>query len=441
MKNVNSVLSTYSSDLFGVCSALYELGGMTVMHDASGCNSTYTTHDEPRWYQMDSMVYISALSEMEAVLGDDEKFLDDIVRTARDMHPAFIAIGGTPIPMIMGTDFKGLAKVMEKRTKIPSFGFATNGMHTYEKGAGMAFEAIADRFCTVENAGEKVANGVNILGATPLDFSINGNVEKIQEILEECGFQVVSTFAMGNSLEQIKKAGSAQVNLVISQTGLLAARLLKKRFGIPYVVGIPVGKRETQRLMEELRETVRKAEVGDSDVQNSYKDQAASLSDLTKELCKGQAAGLNDVKEVLGKDQNTGADDLKQIQEDSLSNESGNNSSSTILLIGEMVWASSIRRWLRSEKRYSDVIIICPLEAYRELTENLPVLVTEDEAVIAKEAARASVVIADPIYRHILPSDGSVKFIDMPHDAFSGRMYHHLMKVFVGDGIEDCIIL
>lgn len=441
MKNVNRVLSTYSSDLFGVCSALYELGGMTVMHDASGCNSTYTTHDEPRWYQMDSMVYISALSEMEAVLGDDEKFLDDIVRTARDMHPAFIAIGGTPIPMIMGTDFKGLAKVLEKRTKIPSFGFATNGMHTYEKGAGMAFEAIADRFCTVENAEEKVANGVNILGSTPLDFSINGNVEKIQEILEECGFQVVSTFAMGNTLEQIKKAGSAQVNLVISQTGLLAARLLKKRFGTPYVVGIPVGKYETQRLMEELREAVRKAEAGDSDVQKSNKDQDARLNDLTKVLCKGQAAGLNDVKEVLCKDRNTSADDLKQIQADKLSNESGDKSSSTILLIGEMVWASSIRRWLRSEKGYSDVKIICPLEADRELTENLPVIVTEDEAVIAEEAARASVVIADPIYRHILPADGSVKFIDMPHDAFSGRMYHHLMKVFVGDGIEDCIIL
>ena len=39
------------------------------MHDASGCNSTYTTHDEPRWYSMDSMVYISALSELEAVMG------------------------------------------------------------------------------------------------------------------------------------------------------------------------------------------------------------------------------------------------------------------------------------------------------------------------------------------------------------------------------------
>ena len=73
MKRTNRILPVYAADISGICSALYELGGMTVMHDASGCNSTYTTHDEPRWYSMDSMVYISALSELEAVMGDDEK--------------------------------------------------------------------------------------------------------------------------------------------------------------------------------------------------------------------------------------------------------------------------------------------------------------------------------------------------------------------------------
>ena len=50
MRIVKRVLSTYSADNFGFCSALYELGGLVVMHDASGCNSTYNTHDEPRWY-------------------------------------------------------------------------------------------------------------------------------------------------------------------------------------------------------------------------------------------------------------------------------------------------------------------------------------------------------------------------------------------------------
>lgn len=98
MKQTARIISTYAADVSGVCSALYELGGMTVMHDASGCNSTYNTHDEPRWYDMDSMVYISALSEMEAVMGDDRKLVDDIVSVAKELHPGFIAVAGTPHP-------------------------------------------------------------------------------------------------------------------------------------------------------------------------------------------------------------------------------------------------------------------------------------------------------------------------------------------------------
>ncbi len=76
-----------TADVSGVCSALFELGGMTVMHDASGCNSTYNTHDEPRWYDMDSLVYISGLSELEAVMGDDEKLISDVSDAARQLHP------------------------------------------------------------------------------------------------------------------------------------------------------------------------------------------------------------------------------------------------------------------------------------------------------------------------------------------------------------------
>ena len=87
MKQVSGLISTYSSDEFGICSALFELGGMVVMHDASGCNSTYTTHDEPRWYDMDSMIFISAISESEAIMGDDDKFIGDLIETAEELHP------------------------------------------------------------------------------------------------------------------------------------------------------------------------------------------------------------------------------------------------------------------------------------------------------------------------------------------------------------------
>src|SRR5574344_1259882 len=134
MKQVQRILADYSADLFGMCSALYELGGLCVMDDASGCNSTYDTHDEPRWFDINSMIYITALTENDAVMGNDSKIIDDICEVAAARHPAFIALGGSPIPMMMGTDFAGIARVIETRTGIPSFGITSSGMHTYEKG-------------------------------------------------------------------------------------------------------------------------------------------------------------------------------------------------------------------------------------------------------------------------------------------------------------------
>ncbi|MBQ6833394.1 MAG: oxidoreductase, partial [Lachnospiraceae bacterium] len=230
MRQIARIISTYSADVFGVCSALFELGGMTVMHDASGCNSTYTTHDEPRWYDMDSMVYISGLSEMEAIMGDDEKLIRDIAEAAEELHPTFIAIAGTPIPAMTGFDYESVAYLIEQRTGIPTFGFPTTGMNTYVYGASMALEGYARRFVdrTVKKTEQPSAN---ILGLTPLDFSVNGCDSSIAEFLENSGFEVISKWAMGSTPEELKMAGKAHVNLVVSATGLGVAKALWEIFG------------------------------------------------------------------------------------------------------------------------------------------------------------------------------------------------------------------
>ncbi len=240
MKQTSRIISTYSADTFGVCSALFELGGMTVMHDASGCNSTYTTHDEPRWYDMDSMVFISALSEMEALMGDDEKLIGDIAAAAKELGPKFIALCGTPIPAMTGFDYEAAARVIERETGIPTMGFATTGMNTYVQGASMALEELARRFVR-EDVTKTEEPSVNILGLTPLDYSVNGTDGSIVEFCEKQGFSVLSRWAMGSSLEEISRAGGAHVNLVVSASGLAAAKVLQSRFGIPYVAGVPYG--------------------------------------------------------------------------------------------------------------------------------------------------------------------------------------------------------
>ena len=381
MKQIASRISIYSADTFGVCSALYELGGLCVMHDASGCNSTYNTHDEPRWYDFDSMVYISGLSEMEAIMGDDQKFIDDIVYTAKELSPNFIAMAGTPIPTMIGTDFKAIANIIEKETNIPTFGFDTTGMHSYVSGAYKAFEALAKRFLKrndKESRGEKkesidkesreVKNTiikVNILGATPLDFSINKSVEAMVDLLKENNFEVISTWAMGSSLEYIKNAGDADVNLVVSYSGMGAAKYMYENLNIPYVIGTPFGKEFAKKV-------------------------------------------ISDLKEVKSTKENKISYDNRKIDKDA-----------EITIVGESIMSESLAYAISKEKNKT-VNVISSLETDEKLLlEGDKLAMFEDD--IEKCLKNSKTIIADPLFRPICPLDSN--FISLPHEAFSGRIY------------------
>ncbi|MCI7271817.1 MAG: nitrogenase component 1 [Anaerobutyricum hallii] len=413
MKQVSVTLSTYTADVSGVCSALYELGGMVVIHDPSGCNSTYNTHDEPRWYEMDSLVFISGLSQMDAIMGNDDKFIHDIVRAAKELQPRFIALVRTPIPLMTGTDFEGISRVIEKQTGIPVFYFPTSGMHTYVKGAGMAMETIAREL--VPAGGESVKERknkqenplkINILGATPLDFSINSTLDSIKEFLSQ-HFEIISIFAMGSSIEDIQRAGEADVNLVISSVGVLAAKVLEERFHTPYVIGTPIIGFENV-LAEKLIESAW-----------TKKSQTAYFSVLQK-AHKKDTANFTTI-------QNTEAvSNLKKIRSLTETIEK-NKVSGNVYIIGESVISQSLKAALAL--RYGiEAAVICPLETEPEYTEKDVLLLSSEEDI--KEAIMdADTVIADPIYKTICSE--KVNFVAMPHEAYSGRIYRKEVCDFI----------
>lgn len=448
MKQVSVTLSTYTADVSGVCSALYELGGMVVIHDPSGCNSTYNTHDEPRWYDVDSLVFISGLSQMDAIMGNDDKFINDIVRAAKDLSPRFIALVRTPIPLMTGTDFEGIARVIEKQTQIPVFYFPTTGMQSYVRGAGMALETIARELVedlptakkhlsdlakydssqnteidsrdlksavdsntsiiisTTKNNFEKKAAGtkrkINILGATPLDFSVNTTLDSIKKFLSR-HFEIISTFAMGSTIEEIQKAGQADVNLVISSVGVPAAKVLEERFHTPYVIGSPIQGFENI-IAEKLLET-----AWTKQSQSAYlgisKKRVNQIGDAATSMQKIQEQSSNMDKLVTMIKSN------KQKKEKQVSDK--------IYIIGEAVTSQSLKAAL-ALKYGIDTIVICPLETKPEYIGKDVLLLNAEEDI--KEAlSDAATVIADPIYKTICSE--TVNFIPLPHEAFSGRIY------------------
>lgn len=414
--------STYSSDEFGVCSALYELGGMVVMHDASGCNSTYTTHDEPRWYEQDSMIYISAISEMEAIMGDDRKFIDDLTATALSLKPAFIALVGAPIPYMTGTDFPAIARIVEEKTKIPCFGFPTNGMHYYTKGISLALEEILRRFCTEPAKQPADAIRVNLLGVTPLDFPAEGTTDALRAWLMENGFEPGICLAMGCSLEEIRGAASAHVNLVLSYGGLAAAQLLEKRFGTPYVVGVPYGTEFSAHLARCLHA-------------------AADFGEDLVSYWEGLRIDPQSFRILSIEKEEQGAPDSSGTESDR---------TKRVCIIGESVLSSSLAAAIEGEKPGLSCRVLCPVDTETALLRSgegrglagedsggpvprLPASGTGQTGAVGEEgiaaAMAADLVIADPLYRVLCPEK---EFIPLPHTAFSGRIFEKEATMLIG---------
>ena len=372
MRQSYRIIPIYTSDVSGVCSALYELGGMTVMHDPSGCNSTYNTHDEIRWYDQDSLIYISGLTEIDAVMGNDEKFLSDIKEAAREFHPKFIALVSSPIPFMNGTDFPALAQVLEEETGIPAFAVPTNGMHDYVYGAGIALEEIAKRF-TGEKTGRIQARTVNLLGVTPLDFGPVSHVEVLKENL--------------NELDAFLQAGEAEVNLVVSSVGLRAAKVLEEKFGTPYVVGTPIGS-YTERIAKALEE----------------KEQIP----YRKDRMQGE---IEEIMEQKGNRNPASGEEIKKPE--------AAGRQKKVTLIGEPVTMESLAAGI--EQKYGcPVEVLCPLEK----TEGL--LCRQDRWICGEEEMEealkdAEIIVADPLYQPICPK--YCMFYELPHIAFSGRIY------------------
>ena len=270
MKKTYRILPVYTGDVSGAASALYELGGMTVIHDPSGCNSTYNTHDETRWFDTESLIYISGLNDIDAITGNDEKFINDICYAAEKMKPLFIALANSPLPYLNGTDFKGICKVLEEKTGLPCFYVNTNAMHDYSKGQSEAFLSFAKRM--LKDPEKKVKNGVNIIGMTPLDFTST-------DIYMSDGHEIVSNWSLNTSYEEVMKATQAELNIAVSSSGIAACEYMKERFDIPYVKGLPWNGK-AQNYLDVARKASRKYIVGETVISGSI---AAYLKETTGE--------------------------------------------------------------------------------------------------------------------------------------------------------------
>lgn len=376
MKQLFKKLPPFAPDYSGVCSALFELGGVSVIMDASGCTGNYTGYDEPRWYEGAGRVFCSGVREMDAVMGDEERLVNKVNEYLATHNAAFIAILGSPVPMVIGTDYISLAREMEQRFGIPAFAFDTSGMFHYDKGASQAFMEIAKRF--LKPSVDKIPNGINLIGTTPLDMGSPENLETLKLVLQERGYRVVSSWSMDTSLASVSASSSAALNLVVSNSGLEAARFMKKALGIPFLAGLPVGQKGTEMLFQRMK----------------------SLMDGLQ----GGAAAYP---------------------------ERSNNFKA--LVIGEQISANGLRECLKLDFDFQYVNVASFFNLDKEFIEpGDRSLECEADLTRLTEEKRYDLIIGDPLYKDLINLNTETAYLELPHIAVSSKIHWQEKNVIIG---------
>lgn len=246
MKGLRKYISPFAPDQSGAAAVFCELGGLVIILDAGGCAGNICGFDEPRWFESKSAIFSAGLRDMDAILGRDDRLVKKIAMACEKIEGAFIAVIGTPVPAVIGTDYKALKKMIEKKTEIPAITVDTDGMELYDTGAGKAYLELFKTFGGKREEkelqmeeGKKESGILGVLGATPLDVE---ELEdgSIRSFYRAQGWKQIYVYGMGDGLEAVRNAAEVEKNLVIAPSGLKAARYLEKEWGVPYETGYPL---------------------------------------------------------------------------------------------------------------------------------------------------------------------------------------------------------
>ena len=202
----------------------------------------------------------------------------------------------------------------------------------------------------------------------------------------------------GIALEEISHAAEADVNLVVSAAGLGAARVLCERFGMPYAVGVPIGNELPGLLADQMILKARELKA-------LWADDPEGMSFERMEISVQSGVFLNGGSGETGTScESPYKDPYKK---------------GFAAVIGEGVASLSLAGEIEMEYGIPAKVLCateCPAEILRECDR-----ITPDEDDIIPELEGAAFVIADPLYEPIIPK--TAKFIPLPSEAFSGRIY------------------
>jgi nitrogenase molybdenum-iron protein beta chain len=191
------------------------------------------------------------VSEKEIIFGGEGRLEEQILTTAELIDgDLYIVISGCQVEMI-GDDIRTVADNVEGlpvlAVQTPSF------KGNSQQGYDLLLEKLARKF--VAKTGARREKAVNVFGVIPgNDPFYKGNLKEIKRVLALIGVDANTFIGEGENLDSFRNAGSAELNIVLSDVyAPLAAEAFKEIHNIPYIrEQFPIGFFQTERFLHSV---------------------------------------------------------------------------------------------------------------------------------------------------------------------------------------------
>jgi len=245
-----------------------------VIHGPKGC--TYSVASS---YKMRGCEYrgvpleptsCTAQNEADVVYGGEGKLLEAVKEADQRYHPELIVILSCCCSGIVGDDVETIAQVAAKEVNAKVLAIRSEGFGgDFRSGYEDAFKVLME---LMEPRREVMKGTINIIGARegPTYTEWVEDLDELKRLVGAIGVKINGVLCGGCTLEQIRKAPSAELNASwCYDWGQKLGDLMEERFGIPYArTGQPYGPAATEEwimgvaiplgLEKQAREVIRK---------------------------------------------------------------------------------------------------------------------------------------------------------------------------------------
>ncbi|HBC94497.1 MAG TPA: hypothetical protein DCZ10_16745 [Pelotomaculum sp.] len=250
----------YTCALGGAMATVTALpGAIPLLHTPGGCagNITWTQNGacglQAGGYCGGLTVPSSNVEQKDVVFGGVDRLKEQIGNTLDVMEGELYFVLTGCVTEVIGDDVRGVVGEFQGKGVSLIFaetgGFKGNSYYGYDQ----VLQSLFKNF--VQQGVKKIKGRVNVWGIAPyLDVFWRGNLEGLRLVLEKVGLEVNTFFTAADSLEGIRQAASAELNIVVSDIyGVNAAAVFEEVHGTPYLTtSLPVGPAATDHFLRQV---------------------------------------------------------------------------------------------------------------------------------------------------------------------------------------------